>query len=69
MADEPAPLRKVIREEQREIVPGTVPRVTRWVHVLECGHVLPEPSDIYGRRNAARRRCRKCAQGRPADPT
>ena len=27
---------------------------------LECGHVVPRLSDIYGPTNAFRRRCRQC---------
>ncbi len=28
---------------------------------LECGHVVPIREDIFGRTNAYRRRCRRCA--------
>lgn len=44
-------------------VTGPLPR-----EVLECGHVRPPVSDLVGRTNAARRRCPRCKEGKPADP-
>lgn len=37
--------------------------------VCECGHILRAASDLIGRRYPARRRCKKCASGKPRDLT
>jgi len=35
--------------------------------VLECGHIQPVKSDIYGEYYCGRRRCGKCRAGAPPD--
>lgn len=39
-----------------------------WYELLECGHIIRTPTDIFGETSADRRRCRKCVLGLPADP-
>ena len=44
------PLRKIVGKD-------------RWMDVLECGHTVPEASDIIGRvYTRKQRRCWKCAE-------
>lgn len=38
-----------------------------WYELLECGHLIRTPTDIFGETYAERRRCRKCGLGLPAD--
>ncbi len=66
------PLRRVVSETHQELVAMadsgpfahdiTVPAV-----LLECGHLVRPARDMVGGRHPARRRCRKCAEGRPRD--
>lgn len=53
------PLRKIVREEKSE--------TGLWRDVLECGHLVAQAEDIYGKRHPMRRRCKKCASGKSVD--
>ncbi|ALA07280.1 hypothetical protein SECTIM467_156 [Brevibacillus phage SecTim467] len=48
------PLKKVLYREYLE-------------DYLECGHILPTPSDIIGLYYPERRRCHKCAKEKPVE--
>lgn len=50
------PLRKVVDYGKTDLGLPT--------ETLECGHVIRTPQDVYGYTNAARRRCRQCAEKR-----
>ncbi len=50
------PLRRVVGHAPHPEYPSVLQEV------LECGHQQNPRTDIYGETNAARRRCRKCAQ-------
>lgn len=52
-----APLRRIVSEGANEY---GVPTET-----LECGHVVHQKQYAFGRTNAYRRRCKKCAKGNP----
>ena len=50
----PSPLRAIVSESCNEVT-GQV------METLECGHVVPRRTDIFGETYAVRRRCRRCA--------
>lgn len=67
MGKELPPLRRVL-EIRAVHIPGSygltvpVPKLA-----LECGHLVTRAHDFTGHGYPARRRCRKCQQGLPAD--
>lgn len=62
------PLRKVLDDAYPKKVESRFgPDFLITMTLVECGHLLSAASDFIGRRFPARRRCRKCAEGKPPD--
>lgn len=60
-------LRKVEENNARRTIESlaTGQRFELTVDVLECGHLLPEVDDTFGRTYPTRRRCTECVDGTP----
>jgi len=50
------PLRRIIKQTNGEYKGHHFAKL----NLLECGHKVPVPSDIYGERTPVRQRCRLC---------
>lgn len=57
------PLKKVVREfgvSERNFH-GIIRKGHFIMEELECGHIIPKPTDLYGEYDAIKRRCTQCA--------
>lgn len=57
------PLKKVVREfgvSERNFH-GVIRKGHFIMEELECGHIIPKPTDLYGEYDASKRRCTQCA--------
>ncbi len=65
------PLRKIVRRVQVQIAEMYGKPLMTMKEELECGHIVSEKQDIYGRTNAERRRCWRCLKeaSEPGTPT
>src|SRR5712672_3468334 len=65
------PLRTVVTVAYPEVIAKTggpfLEDITVLSVLLECGHLLRPARDMIGERHPARRRCGKCAAGKPPD--
>ena len=65
------PLKKVVREFTRNErnFHGTVMKGLFFFEELECGHIIPKPSDLHGHYDSVKRRCTQCSAEHSAHPT